>query len=378
MALQIPPAPPTPDHDAESGVIEDARRRQRRHRQLGGALLATVLLAGGLIASSAGGGGSGPGAAPADRPDGGGPVGAAHLSRAAIRADAIVEARALLARVRVPAGWVRVGHVRVLGQGNIAVSRGVRVHGKSASVTAIWLSPLSIARTLAQVETHPPAGSTLFVHGWGGSSGQISEMDAAYQWPLLADNHGVRDLTGFVSVRAFKMGDGRAALQVSAQATGLRPRPANETVPVGVHTVTVRLQLPPSAINGHRLGPVLHDVITTPAGIRQAVRIVDSLAITQTSTRKCRPAHTPVGSLTVTYSGAASRALAQATVALPPGWLAGGALAFSPGRGCDPIAFSIRGRPQEPLAGFGGRGFFGSIVTLAGFAPRLLAMERRP
>ena len=379
MALQTPPAPPTPNHDVDAGVIEDARRRQRRQRQIGGGVLfATVLVAGGLIAGLAGGGGSGSGRGrPTDRPGGGAPVATSHLSQAAIRADAIGEARALLASVRVPAGWVPVGHARVQGQGNMGASRRVRVHGNSASVARIWLSPLSMTKTLAYVEAHPPAGATRFLHGYGGSGGQISEMDADYRWPLLADKHGVRDLTGFVSVMAMKTGNGRAALHVSAQATGLRPRSGGEAVPSGVHAVTVRLQLPPSTIRGHRLGPLLHDVITKPAGIRRAVQIVDSLAITQTATTKCRAVHAPVGRLTVSYSGAVSGSLAQASVALPPGWLAGGALAFAAGSGCDPIAFSIRGRPQEPLASFGGGGFFEPIITLAGFTPRLRAMEPR-
>lgn len=379
MGLQTPLAPPTTDDDVEAGVIEDARRRQRRQRQIGGVLVATLVVAGGLIAGFAGGGGTGSGRGrPTDRPDGATPVATSHLSQAAVRADAISEARALLASVRVPAGWVRVGHVRVPVQGNMGASRRVRVHGSVASVSGMWLSPLSMAKTLAYVEAHPPAGATSFGHGYGGSGGQISEMDADYRWPLLADKHGIRDLTGFVSVRAMEMGNGRAVLQVSAQAAGLRPRSDSEAVPSGVHAVTVRLQLPPSTINGHRLGPLLHAVITAPAGIRQAVQTIDSLAISQTATTQCRTVRTPVGRLTVTYTGGASQMLARATVALPPGWLAGGALAFAPGSGCDPIAFSISGRPQQPLtAGLGVHGSFMSIITIAGFTPRLLAMEPR-
>lgn len=380
MALQTPPAPPMPGHDIDAGVIEDARRRHKRQRRLGGVLVATVVVAGGLIAGLAGGGGSGSGRGdrPTDRPDGATPAATSHLSQSAIRADAISEARVLLANVRVPADWARVGRVRVQGQGTVGASRGVRVSGKTASVSGVWLSPLSMARTLAYVEAHPPADANRFSHGSAGSAGQISELDAVYEWPLLADKHGIRDLTGYIFVRAMEMRDGRAALQVSAQATGLRPRPTNEVVPSGVRAVTVRLQLPPSAIHGHRLGPLLHDVITTRAGIRQAVQIVDSLAITQTATKQCRAVHLPVGRLTVTYSSAISGALAQATVSLPPGWLAGGALAFGPGTGCDPITFSIRNRPQTPLAAFGGRrDFFQTIIKLAGFMPRILTLARR-
>lgn len=367
-----------PDHDVEAGVIEDARKRQRRQRRIGGLLAAAVLGAGGLIAGLAGGGGSGSGRGgrPTDRHGGSGPGATVHLSRAAV-ADAVVEARVLLASVRVPAGWRRVGHVRVLGDGNVRASRSVRIHGNDASAAGLWVSPLPMAKTLSYVEAHPPAGGARYSHGWGGSAGHIYEMDADYHWPLLANKHGVRDVSGFVSVRALKMASGAAALQVSAQATALRPRPASEAVPSGARAVIVRLQLPPSAIHGRQLGPLLQDVITRPAGIRQAVRIIDSLALTQTSTRQCRAVHKPVGRLTVTYRDTASRALARATVALPPGWLAGGALAFAPGSGCDPITFSIRGQAQEPLASLGGRGYFSPIITLAGFAPRLLTMERR-
>jgi hypothetical protein len=284
----------------------------------------------------------------------------------------------LLASVRVPGQWKHVSHARVANRGNLHASRRVLVRGTTASAVGIWLSPLSMAKTLAAVEAHPPAGGTPFVHGYGGSNGRIFEMESDYRWPLLADKHGVRDLTGFVSVRALNMPHGGAALQVSAQATGLRPRLPSEAVPAGVRTVTVRLQLPPSAIKGHRLGPLLHSTITQPAGVRRAVRIVNLLGISQTSTRRCPPVRVPVGRLTVSYSGAASRTLAQATVALPPGWLGGGPLAFAPTGGCDPIAFSIRGRPQAPLAGDGGSGFLSPILTLAGFSPRLRAMVHRP
>lgn len=377
--MQTPPAPPTPDHDTEAGVIKDARRRQLRQRQAGVALIATVVVAGGLIAGLGGGGaGSGRGGRLTDRSGGDTPAGgASHLSQAAIRADAVSEARALLASVRVPVGWARVGHVRVQSQGNLGASRHVKVRGNTASITGLWLSPYPMAKTLALLEAHPPVGSSRFSHGWGGSGGQIYEMDTDYRWPVLADKRGVRDVTGFVSVRALKMRNGRAALQVSAQANGLRPRSSSEIVPAGVQAVTVRLQLPPRKIGGHRLGPLLRDVITTPTGIRQAVQIIDSLAITQTSPTKCQAAAGPIGKLTITYSGAASTVLAQATVALPPGWLAGGALAFAPGAGCDPVGFSIRNRAQQPLAGLGDPGLFLPMTKLAGFMPKLLALTPR-
>ncbi len=205
MALQTPPAPPTPDHDTEAGVIKDARKRQLRQRRAGGALIAAVLVAGGLIAGLGGGAGSGGGGRPTDRPDGGAPAGGVlHLSQAAIRADAVSEARVLLASVRVPAGWARVAHVRLPSQGTLGASRHVNLRGNSASITGLWLSPFPMAKTLALLEDHPPVGASRFAHGWGGSGGQISEMVADYRWPLLADKRGVRDVKGFVSVRARK------------------------------------------------------------------------------------------------------------------------------------------------------------------------------
>lgn len=63
MAVQIPPAPPTPDSDTdiEAGVIEDARARQRKQKRAGG-LLAAALLAGiAALAIGSGGGGGHPG-----------------------------------------------------------------------------------------------------------------------------------------------------------------------------------------------------------------------------------------------------------------------------------------------------------------------------
>jgi hypothetical protein len=380
MVVSTPPVPPqTPDPGpgVEDGVIEDARRRQRLHRGIAGAVITTAVVAGGLIAGFSGGGGSGSGHGkrPAD-PPGGTPPQVAHLSQAAVRADTIGEARALLDSLRLPVGATHTNRIRVPIQGIVGAWHNIRVHGNTASAEALWISPTSMATTIAYVKAHTPAGASESSYGSGGSGGQISSMDIDYRWPLIADKRGIHDLTGGLEVWVLELSNEKALVKVSAQASGLQPRPASEVVPGGVKAVTVRLQVPPNTINGHRLGPLLRDVITTPASIQQAVRLVDSAAITQPTTTRCPAIRRSLttGELTVTYTGSAGApALAQATVKLPAGWLEGGALAFDAGSSCDPINFSINGRPQTPLAGIGGGLFMVSIIKLSGFMPRLLA-----
>lgn len=380
MTLQTPPAPSVADQELEAGVIEDARRRQRRHRRVAGALITVAAIAGGLIAGLAGGGGSGSGHGirPAHPPGGTPPPPVSHLSQVAVRADAIGEARALLGSARLPAGVVRIGHIRVPVQGMVGARRKIQVHGNTADASALWLSPASMAQTVAYVKAHAPAGATKSSYGSGGPLGRISDMVVDYKWPLVADKRGIRDLTGYLAVMVMRLSDRRAVVQVASQATGLQPRPTSEAIPPGVKAVSVRLQTPPNTVDGHRLGPLLREMIITPVGIRQAVQLVDSIAITQTSTTRC-PARGPAdGTLTVTYtSGATAPALAQASVKLPPGWVEGGALAFAAGSSCDPIDFSIHGQPQTPLAGPGAGQFMASIIKLAGFMPRLTRLAAR-
>jgi hypothetical protein len=172
----------------------------------------------------------------------------AHPTTAANHAAARREAPALLARVVLPAGAVRVarGPLR-----SAWAKPGLR---DLVDVHRTWSVTEPIADVRKFVRTHPAAGSRLTAWGTGGLEFDLAGTRRLYARSLMV---GLRALAG-----------GETAVRVDAQVAWRVLRSAAERVPAGVREVEV------SKPSGTRR-------VTAARKVREIVRWFDALPVVQ-------------------------------------------------------------------------------------------------
>jgi hypothetical protein len=279
--------------------------------------VAALALAGGAWSASASTRGAG-GAAAAVM------VGArsASTNRDAARTDAA----ALLSRLRLPPGAIKV-------TSNPPGAGAALAHAFDAPATpnlvdehGWWVVPMTPASLLAFVERQRPRGSRLEQSGFGSKGPQM----VGYGWPARL---GVLS-TRWLVIEVVALANGSTALRVDAQVVWITPRPASERIPAGVDRLTVSVVRARRSIQG----PV---TVTARNRIRRARSLVDGLPLAQPGVSAC-PVDLGI-TVRLTFYGRSNRPLAVAGV--------------DPG-GCQNVSLTIRGRGQGLLtsAAFPGSG----------------------
>ena len=165
-----------------------------------------------------------------------------------------------------------------------------------------------------------------------------------YSWPVVGSTLGTRQLT----VALTTLADGETGVRADAQVVWILPRPAGERVPAGVRAITITRDA-----NGAT--PALALRVTGAARIARIETLLDRLPTVQPGAWSCPAESTPIPIIAFSFRSASGRVLAHASE---------DATVTEPTTPCDPLRFSIRGRPQTPL--LGGAGFLGSVSRLLG------------
>ncbi|HTW11147.1 MAG TPA: hypothetical protein VME01_00265 [Solirubrobacteraceae bacterium] len=265
---------------------------------------------------------------------------AAVSPRVVNRPAAERDVRHMIAALSMPAGARQVsrepdgdhGYLRASSSPLVIDNRGAQVREHRW-----WIVSEPSSQVLAYLDAHVPRGASKQFSGSGGNVYKNTWYSTVgYQWPQIA---GVVDLSD-LTVTLTALPDGSTGILAVAESDWVLLRSASERVPAGVTRVVVTLARTTSNPSGKR-GFLRSASITKPALVARAVKLVDSLPISQGATMSCTLEAFPARLLTVTYSaGPAGPALAKAELIL---WKGGGA------NGCDPIRFWIRGRPQTAL-----------------------------
>jgi hypothetical protein len=253
---------------------------------------------------------------------------------AARRRRARADAKKLLSRLSLPAGAVALSREPSGDGGLLArpVSRPVAV-SDLVDEHAWWRVPGSAASVLDYLKVHPPRGGRLTQSGSQGLvHGQDVSAFVGFSWPPVARLLTNRQLL----VEAVDLAGGGTDVRVDAQVQWIIPRPVSERVPRGVHKIDVTRAAPGES-------PSLSIKVVSPHVIRALVRMVDALEIVQPGAYACPMLLAGAPVVTFTF-----RASDGGTVLASASELAS---AREPTTSCDPMTFSIRGRPQTPLLG---------------------------
>ena len=192
-------------------------------------------------------------------------TGTAGISPAGASFDKPLSPAELLTAVQAPQGSVALhaepANAPDHGQAPFASDAPVEKGG-----AAWWSTNLSPAAALAWFRAHPPTGMTLRMWGSTSAGGFLGFA------PQRAID-GVRGAT--VYVETFPMADGRTGVQASADIVYQQVRTAQEMVPLAAKLV-VDPRMPASGGQPHGKSVV----ITDPARIASATKIVNALVIT--------------------------------------------------------------------------------------------------
>jgi hypothetical protein len=256
---------------------------------------------------------------------------------AARRRRASADAKKLLSRLDLPAGAVELSHEPSGDGGTLArpVSRPVAVP-ELVDEHAWWRVPGSAASVLDYLKVHPPRAGRLTQSGSQGPvQGQAVSAFVGFSWPPVATLLTNRQLL----VQAVDLSGGIAGVRGDAQVQWIIPRPVSERVPRGVHEIDVTRAAPGES-------PSLSIKVVSPHVIRALVRMVDAVEIVQPGAYACPMLLAGAPAVTFTF-----RASDGGTVLASASELAS---AREPTTACDPMTFSIRGRPQTPPLGGAG------------------------
>ena len=235
------------------------------------------------------------------------------------RREASRKAERLLRRVVLPRGAVRVR--RLPPNSSEVLLRpqlGVSVETKFADRHAFW----SVRRPLSAVDrflkAHPTAGLTWGGGGTDGGPGPPNAIESFYG--RLVGGRPVQRLVSFALARE----RGRTFIRVDAGAAWVYPRSPREVLPAGVRAIDIS----GGGVSRH---------VTALVKVAWIVRWFDALNIVQPGQGAVGCAIGPPYSVKFVFRSASGAELASAIV--PAG----------PTDACDPIRFTLRGRPQTPL-----------------------------
>jgi len=253
---------------------------------------------------------------------------AGAASEAANRARALREAQALVGRVELPAGAVRL---RSSPGGDAAqIDNPFPRQGTPdvADAHAWWRVGGRPQDVLARVVA--PRGARTDYTGSGGEKGSISYWYRAYALPPIPGVLASREIV----VKVTALGPGEVAVRVDGQAIWIVPRPASERVPAGAGAIEITRARP------HR-APTVDVTVTRPALVARITTVVNSLPTAQPGVLAC-PALLP-GSpvVTLTFRRNGSTIARASQIADVP----------SPTTSCDAMTLTIGGRTQTPLLG---------------------------
>lgn len=232
------------------------------------------------------------------------------------------EARALLARVVLPSGAVRVRSEPAGDGGVLAKPAQVPALADLVDVRGWWRVPGSLSSVYRFVKAHAPDGSRL--NGWGRRYPSPRGAFVDFEW---------LPVTGVSESRSLNI----ELVALSAKSTGVRgdgqvvwtmPRPAAERIPSGVHEVDVTRQ---------KLGDISRVSVSVrkPATVERVISAIDQLPIVQPGTAESCPAEPAQPTVIINFRrGRGTPVLAHADYT--------GA--------CGGMAFSIHGKSQIPLA----------------------------
>jgi hypothetical protein len=272
-------------------------------------------------------------------------------SAASNRASAGADVRALLGRVILPAGAVRLSG-QPPGGGAIDNPDPEQATPDIADVHAWWRVPGTLASVVAFEKAHAPAGSSSAGSGGGTSlvtpGGHATAITAfvAFAFPAQGAVLGSRMLI----VKATALGAQSVAVRVDAQDVWEIPRSAAERIPAGVQEIDVARAIPGRP-------PTLSQSVTDPGKVARIVAMIDALPIVQPGTIACPMFVLNAPRVTFTFrASAGGRVLAQASQNVVQG----------PTTSCDPMSLTIEGRSQTAL--LGGSGFLAAVGKLLGLA----------
>ncbi len=208
----------------------------------------------------------------------------------------------------------------------------------------LWTVSGDMQSTVDWVKAHPPQGGG----SGGGGSGESAQCPPGGQagpcritseyvwwsWPPIPGVSTQRSLL----VTAVALSSTRVALRVDSQVVWLNPRPASETVPDGVASVTVVI---------HHQDQSAFYALTDPSQVNQAISLTNALPAAQPSAHGCLGQGDEAD---VTFRAADGTPLAQADA----------------DQACGDVTFSIDQQPQYPLAG--GYDYVKQLESLVGFA----------
>lgn len=203
-----------------------------------------------------------------------------------------------------------------------------------ADAHAWWTVPERAGDVLGYLESHPPAGATQTGTG-SGCSGKCSQS-VTYSWPAIPGLLGFRELI----VTVAPLSRGGTGVLAAAESDWIVPRPASERIPAGVRLIRV---------TSRKIGgPVTASVTVTDARqIRRVVALFDGMPIAQPGAIACPALILTRTTRRITFAfraGADGPALASASyIDYAPYMESSGA--------CNPVGFTVRGRPQDPLIG---------------------------
>lgn len=316
--MSVNEMPPRRGWRALAGLFEEAWRRERRRRFLHLALLAVAALV--LIALvTRGGSGTGGEAR-------GGASGVPRTT-ASNHAVATVDARRLLADVRVPPGST-LGTSRD-GPELVGLEAASVGGGRSAFASRTWLVKGSLGHALRYVEARLPPGSSVISRG-SGSGPDESEI---LSWPAVP---GV--LIGrWLELQAYSTAT-HTYLNAQAQIQWAVTRDPAEVIPADV----TRIALKVTAVSG-RIEQLI--TVTRPEAVRRVVALYNSLGVTQSGVEfGCQGGG---GTLSVTFLDSRDHIVAGASSAdVNPPWPASVA-----GWLCFPITLKIHGHTYPSLSG---------------------------
>jgi len=257
-----------------------------------------------------------------------------QATAAARRRRARADATTLLGRVRLPAGAEQLSS-EPAGDGGM-LSRPV---SRPAIPTTLvgehtwWRVPGSAASVLAYTRAHVPRGGKFRESGSQATRrGDIVSGYDGFVWPPVDRLLSSRELL----VQVTKLAGGGTGVRVDAQVQWIIPRPVSERIPRGVHEIDVARAVPRDA-------PSLEVKVVSQREIRALVAMVDALGIIQPGAYSCPSQQGDAPVVTFTFRASdEGNVLASASEA---------SSAREPTTSCDPMTFSIRGRPQTPLLG---------------------------
>lgn len=215
--------------------------------------------------------------------------------------------------------------------------RSFSIGGQNVYTHAFWRVGERLDATVAFVKAHPPAKLS---PGGGGSNGgpgipANKSLDYLVRQPR---GHPSR----WIGITMAALRDGSTGIRVDAAAGWIIPRPPGEKVPSDTRVIDIRR-------------PQFSRWVTGVAKVQTIVRWFDALGIVQGGTYNC-PAILDGPRITIDFRSASRGLLARAV--LPSGRYS---------TECNPIGFSIRGRPQTPLIGLD---FWTRVKRLLGLTDR--------